>query len=258
MNQPMSLEGKAIVVTGAAQGIGAATARKVVELGGNVILIDLEGDKLAKVCSQFPSDRFQAYVGSVTDEAFLAEAVTSSVNQFGQIDGLVNNAGITAPATIKKMSLNEWERVISVNLTGVHLVQQAVGRHMLERSSKGAQCSNGAIVNISSIAGRRGSFGQVNYAAAKAGVLGITMTAAREWAPYSIRVNSIAFGIVETEMTEFIRSDDRREASLRSVPMGRFSTTEEVANPICFLLSEASSYVTGQNLTVDGGIHIGF
>jgi len=257
MINPMTLEEKIVVVTGAAQGIGEAVSRKVVALGGDVVLVDLAEEKLKAVAASLPEGRASYFVGSVTDPEFLAGMVESAVCEKGRIDGLINNAGIIRPALIHKMQLEDWTSVIDINLTGVHLAQQAVGRHMLSRSSKGDQRS-GAIVNVSSIAGRRGSFGQANYSAAKAGVLGVTMAAAREWAAYGIRVNSIGFGIVETEMTEKIRSDEMREASLRAVPLGRFSTAEEVSDPMCFLLSEASGYMTGQHLTVDGGIHIGF
>lgn len=257
MQHPMSLEGRTIIVTGAAQGIGAAAARQIVELGGTAVLVDMNAGKLADVAAGLPTGQADIHVGSVTDAGFLANMVEQAAAKHGRIDGLVNNAGVTRPALIHKMSAEEWQTVIDVNLTGVHLCQQAVGRHILSRSQKGASGS-GAIVNVSSIAGRRGTFGQVNYAAAKAGVLGITMTAAKEWAVYGIRVNSVAFGIVETNMTEFIRSDDRREGSLKQIPLGRFSKPEEVVLPVCFLLSEAASYITGQNLTVDGGIHIGF
>lgn len=257
MINPMSLEGKVIVVTGAAQGIGAAVSRKVVALGGDVILVDLCEDKLKSVAASLPQGRAMHFVGSVTDPEFLGDMVATAAASKGQIDGLINNAGIIRPVQIHKMQIEDWTSVIDINLTGVHLVQQAVGRHMLSRSSKGDQ-RTGAIVNVSSIAGRRGSFGQANYSAAKAGVLGVTMAAAREWAAFGIRVNSIGFGIVETDMTEKIRSDEMREASLRAVPLGRFSTPEEVSDPMCFLLSEAAGYMTGQHLTVDGGIHIGF
>jgi len=257
MINPMSLEGKVILVTGSAQGIGEAVARKIVALGGDVVLVDRAQDKLKAVAAALPDGRASYFAGSVTDPDFLADMVESAVAERSRIDGLINNAGIIRPAQIHKMQLEEWTSVIDINLTGVHLVQQAVGRHMLSRSAKGDR-GTGAIVNVSSIAGRRGSFGQANYSAAKAGVLGLTMTAAREWAPYGIRVNSISFGIVETDMTQKIRSDEMRDASLRAVPLGRFSTPEEVSDPMCFLLSEAADYMTGQNLTVDGGIHIGF
>jgi len=257
MKNPMDLSGRTILVTGAAQGIGAAAARQIAKLGGTPVVLDLNGDRLRAVAEEIGIDPQDAHVGSVLDGDFVSAVVNAAVKRHGRVDGLLNNAGVTRPATIAKMSAADWQTVIDVNLTGVHLCQQAVGRHILSRAEKGTS-GNGAIVNVSSIAGRRGTFGQVNYAAAKAGVFGLTMSAAKEWAAYGIRVNSVAFGIVETPMTEVIRSEERREGSLKQIPLGRFAKPEEVVVPICFLLSDAASYITGQNLTVDGGIHIGF
>lgn len=254
---PMTLAGRTIVVTGAAQGIGSAAAAQIIALGGRAILVDLNAAGLEAAAASIGADPGDIHVGSVTDASFLSRMVAAVAARHGRIDGLVNNAGVTRPATIAKMTTEDWQTVIDVNLTGVHLCQQAIGRHILDRATKGSG-NNGSIVNISSIAGRRGTFGQVNYAAAKAGVLGVTMTAAKEWAGYGIRVNSVAFGIVATAMTEVIRSEERRDGSLKQIPLGRFATPDEVAVPICFLLSDAAGYITGQNLTVDGGIHIGF
>jgi len=257
MKNPMDLSGRTILVTGAAQGIGAAAARLIAGLGGTPVLVDLNGDKLRSMAEELGLDPSAVHVGSVLDADFIAATIEDAARRHGKVDGLVNNAGVTRPATIAKMTAADWQTVIDVNLTGVHLCQQAVGRHILSRVEKGS-FGSGAIVNVSSIAGRRGTFGQVNYAAAKAGVYGLTMTAAKEWAAYGIRVNSVAFGIVETPMTTLIRSEDRRDGSLRQIPLGRFGKPEEVVMPICFLLSEAASYITGQNITADGGIHIGF
>ncbi len=256
MINPMSLEGQNIIVTGAAQGIGEATARLSAALGAHVTLIDLQAERLEALAAELGADRAAVQVGSVADPAFVQQAVENTVATRGAIHGLVNNAGIVRAAMIHKMSVEQWQQVIDVNLSGVFHCLQAVGRHMLERQESG-DTSPAAIVNISSDAGRRGTIGQINYGAAKSGVMGITMSAAREWAAKGIRVNSVCYGVVETEMTETVRSDKFRETFLAQIPMRRFTTPEEACQPICFLLSQAASYVTGQHLSVNGGYTIG-
>ena len=255
MQNLVNLEGRTIVVTGAGQGIGMAIATLAVELGGNVVALDLNPDTLGTAMSALPANRVQQVVGSVTDAELAARAVAEAVERFGGVHGLVNNAGITRPAMIEKMTPQQWQEVIDVHLTGTFYWLQAVGRHMVARAKAG-DTSGGAIVNISSDAGRKGSIGQVNYAAAKAGMLGVTMTAAREWGRYNIRTNSICFGVVETPMTEVVRGEKFRDGMLAQIPLGRWSTPEEVVKTVCFLMSDAASYITGQHLGVNGGFHI--
>ncbi|CAA2109999.1 SDR family NAD(P)-dependent oxidoreductase [Variovorax paradoxus] len=255
MQNLVTLEGRTIVVTGAGQGIGKAIAQLVIELGGNVVALDLNPDSLKAAMAELPAARVQQVVGSVTDAALAASAVEEAVARFGAVHGLVNNAGITRPAMIEKMTPTQWQEVIDVHLTGTFYWLQAVGRHMVARAKSG-DTTGGAIVNISSDAGRKGSIGQVNYAAAKAGMLGVTMTAAREWGRYNIRTNSICFGVVETPMTEVVRGEKFRDGMLAQIPLGRWSTPQEVVKTVCFLMSDAASYITGQHLGVNGGFHI--
>jgi 3-oxoacyl-[acyl-carrier protein] reductase len=248
----MSLADKTVVITGAAQGIGYAAASLSVDLGANVVLCDLDRVRLDEARHMLGEDRVETVCGNVSEPGFSDAAVAAAVGRFGKVDGLVNSAGIVRAAMAEKMSLDDWKLVLDVHLTGSFLFLQSVGRHMLDRARDG-DASPGAIVNISSNAGVQGTMGQINYGTAKAGILGTTMSAAREWAKYGIRVNAVAFGVVETQMTETVRGEKFHERTLAKIPMGRFSSPEESVYPICFLLSDAAAYITGQRLSSNGG-----
>jgi 3-oxoacyl-[acyl-carrier protein] reductase len=247
----VTLEGKRIIVTGAAQGIGRAISDLVAELGGTAIIIDRDEAQLAEVAERL-GDRAMPFVGNVCDPLFIERVMREGTAGNAGIDGLVNNAGITRPAMIAKMSLQQWNDVIEVNLTAPFLWLQAVGRHLIERSKGGEEIA-GSIVNVSSDAGKAGTIGQINYGASKAGILGETMSAAKEWGKYNIRVNSVYFGMVETPMTETVRGEKFRDAYLSKIALGRWAQPEEVAKPVCFLLSDAASFITGHHLGVNGG-----
>lgn len=254
MRNPMSMQDKIVIVTGAAQGVGRAVAELALELGAKVCAVDMNGAAIAELAAATP-DRALACAGSVADPAFAQATMARVLEKFGQVDGLVNCAGIIRPAMIEKMTLQQWQEVMDVHLTGCFLWLQQVGTHLVQRAKDGYR-GGGAIINISSDAGRKGSIGQINYAAAKSGMFGMTMSAAREWGKFNVRTNSVCLGVVETPMTETIRGERFRDGILAQIPLGRFAQPAEVAQPICFLLSDAASYVTGQHIAINGGFHI--
>ena len=259
MRNPMALTGRTVIVTGAGQGIGRAIAEMVLDLGGQAVLVERNPDTLAAAAAEMDRDRALPVLGNVAEEGFGEDCVAQAVARFGAVHGLVNNAGITRPAMFAKMTMQQWQAVIDVNLTGCYLMMQAVGRHMIDRARPEVPQpagTTGAVVNISSTAGKRGSIGQVNYAAAKAGLFGMTMTGAREWARYGIRCNSVGFGTVVTPMTETIRSEKFAAQTMARIPMGRYAEPAEVAPLICFLLSNGAVYISGENMTVSGGSHM--
>lgn len=255
MTHPASLEGKVIIITGAAQGIGKALTDQAIRMGARVAAVDINAEALNASLSEHAPRSARAFTGDVTDVQFVADLVDEAAGVFGDINGLLNNAGIVRAAMIADMRPDQWQTVLDVNLTGTFLCLQAVGRYMIAKAKKGDP-NPGSIVNISSDAGRRGTYGQINYGAAKSGVMGVTMSAAREWGRYNINVNSVCYGLVETPMTETIRQEKFRDRYLESIPLGRFSAPDEIAPATCFFLSDAASYITGQHIGIDGGFHI--
>lgn len=255
MSNPFSLNGKNIMITGGGQGIGLALAKQAMDMGASVALVDISKESLDQARKELGGNNVATYCGNVADQDFVNAAVEQIATDFGGIHGLINNAGIIRTSMIKDMTLEQWNQVISVNLTGAFICLQAVGSHLIEKAKNGDP-NPGSIVNISSDAGRRGAMGQINYGAAKSGVLGLTMCSAREWGRYNINVNSICYGMVETAMTETIRKEKFRDTYLAQIPLGRFAATEDVAPATCFLLTDAASYITGQHLSVDGGFYI--
>jgi 3-oxoacyl-[acyl-carrier protein] reductase len=241
------LEGKTALVTGAAQGIGLEIARRFIEEGASVLVADLNAELVAAAAAELAKDGGRAIATrcNVTVESDVDAAVALCVAQLGALDVMVNNAGITRDATMRKMSLEDFRAVIEVHLQGTWLGTRSAAAVMREQG-------HGSIINISSISGKIGNPGQTNYSAAKAGIVGLTKAAAKEVAHAGVRVNVIMPGLIKTAMTEAMRQDVF-EHKLAEVPLGRAGDVRDVANAAVFLGSELSSYMTGTILEVAGG-----
>jgi 3-oxoacyl-[acyl-carrier protein] reductase len=244
-----SLKGKTAVITGAAQGIGKEVARVFLSNQSNVALLDLQKEKLEatkqELQIEFPNAKIFTTIGDISQKKSVDEAVASIAKEFGSIEILINNAGILRDASLLKMEETQFDQVIDVHLKGTFLLTQACVRMMSEKKY-------GKIINLSSVASR-GNFGQTNYSAAKAGIIGMTKTWALELSRYNINVNAIAPGLIETEMTASIPAPVR-ENFINKIPAKRMGTVAEIAHLICFLASDNASYIQGEVIHINGGL----
>lgn len=243
-----AFEGKVAVVTGAARGIGQAIAQRLAQEGADVVICDLQAEWLAETAGIVEGLGRKALplAVDVGDSETVNACINEVVKVFGKVDIMVNNAGITKDTLLVRMSDDDWDAVLRVNLKGTFLFSRAVAKHMMKQRS-------GAIVNIASISGVIGTAGQANYAASKAGVIALTKSTANELAARGVRANAIAPGFISSKMTDAL-SEDVRKQYLSRIPLGRFGTVEDIANAVVFLASEQSSYMTGQTLHVNGGM----
>lgn len=246
----MELLGKVALVTGAAQGIGKAIALLLAEKGADVVVSDINIEKAQETAKEIEEKgrRSIALKVNVADPDEVEQMVEAVIEKFSRIDILVNNAGITRDRLLLRMSQEDWDAVLDVNLKGVFNCTKSVIKYMSKQRS-------GKIVNIASVVGLMGNVGQANYAASKAGVIGFTKTVAREFAQRGININAIAPGYIQTPMTEVL-PEKVKEELMKLIPMGRLGQPEDVAQAVLFLVSEASNYVTGQVLNVNGGIYM--
>jgi 3-oxoacyl-[acyl-carrier protein] reductase len=242
-------EGKVALVTGASRGIGAAIATQLAAEGAAVV-VNYSGSRDAALAVAeaiaAAGGRATAVQADVTDPAACTALVSDTVAAYGQLDVLVNNAGITRDGLIVRMSDEDWDAVIATNLTGVFSMTRAAAKVMMK-------ARRGAIVNISSVVGIAGNAGQANYAAAKAGVIGLTRSVARELASRNVRCNAVAPGFIETDMTSSL-SEAQRTSIASGVALGRFGSVADVASAVAYLASDEGAYITGQVLAVDGGM----
>ncbi len=236
------------VVTGAGRGIGRAIALKFAAEGADVVCVSRTAENSERVAAEVRAlgRKAWAYAVDVADAAAVEAAAEKILAECGRVDILVNNAGVTRDGLLMRMSGEDWDAVLDTNLKGAFHVTKAFNRAMLKQRA-------GRIINISSVVGLMGNAGQANYAASKAGLIGFTQSCAREFASRNVTVNAIAPGFIETDMTAALNEAARAEL-LKRIPLGRFGQTEDIAGAAVFLAGPAGRYVTGQVLTVDGGM----
>lgn len=242
------LENKVAIITGGAQGLGKAGVERFAQEGAQVIIWDVDGFKCLETENEIKSDGYKCHsmVVDTTDFESVTKAAKEVYEMYGSIDILINNAGVTRDATLQKMTVEEWNQVLSVNLTGVFNCSKAVTPYMIESNF-------GKIINTSSVVGLYGNYGQTNYAATKAGVIGMTKSLAKELGKHNITVNAVAPGFMKTDMINTI-PEKVQEAMVAKTALRRMGNPADIANAYLFLASEEASFITGTVLSVDGGI----
>jgi 3-oxoacyl-[acyl-carrier protein] reductase len=247
----MRLKDKVAVITGGAQGIGRAIALQLASEGSNLVLSDVDEAKVQATAAEIAKEKnvqAMGVKGNVAQFADCERLVEQSIDKFGRMDILINNAGITRDNLLMRMSEDEWDSVMSVNLKGVFNCTKAVVRPMMK-------ARQGRIVNIASVVGLMGNAGQANYSASKGGVVALTKTCAREFSSRNILVNAVAPGFIRTRMTDAL-TEEQKKKLLELIPLGRLGEPEDVAKVVLFLCSEESSYITGHVVSVNGGMYI--
>ena len=239
------LDGKVAIVTGASRGIGAAIVRKLADEGAQVVACarSIESCDGAAMCQKV----------DVSNSAEVDACVKATIEKFGRVDILVNNAGITKDGLLMRMSDADWDQVLDINLKGTFLFTRAVSRPMMKNKAADGTQLGGAIVNITSVVGITGNAGQANYTASKGGVIALTKTTAKELGSRNVRCNAVAPGFIESKMTEGL-SDEIKKSCLDSIPLKRFGQVDDIARAVAWLVSDDSSYVTGQVISVNGGM----
>ncbi len=245
----IDLKGKTAIITGSGRGIGRAIALKLAESGANIVINDIVGSQDAEnTKKEVEALGVQALcvLGDVRSEEDVQNLVKQTLDTFGRVDILVNNAGITRDGLLIRMKEEDWDNVLDINLKGAFHCTKAVIKPMMKQKY-------GTIVNMASIVGVMGNASQVNYAASKAGLIGLTKSVAKEYAKKNIRANAVAPGFIRSKMTDVLAEDVKKEY-LNAIPLGRFGEVDDIANTVLYLVSDLSSYVTGQTIHIDGGL----